>query len=225
MNSHPKVFTVTAPSGTGKTTLNRQLVAEFAEIEMSISYTTRQQRRNETNGDHYWFISQEEFDRQIKKDLMLEWAKVFDYYYGTSLQELKRIAKGQKIALLEIDVQGWLQAKEKLPEAKSIFIFPPSISDLWARLNARATDSLENRLTRLETARQELSYAHIYDYFILNDNLNSAYQELKKAFYQAKKLNFSKSQGLEHAKNLILEFDKADWIKNLRKKNFPLKNS
>ena len=99
MNSHPKVFTVTAPSGTGKTTLNRQLVAEFAEIEMSISYTTRQQRRNETNGDHYWFISQEEFDRQIKKDLMLEWAKVFDYYYGTSLQELKRIAIPSSILL------------------------------------------------------------------------------------------------------------------------------
>ena len=218
MSPKPPIYTVTAPSGTGKTTLNRRLAREYSNIEISISYTTRKQRRDEINGDHYWFVSKDEFNKQIKNGQMLEWALVFENYYGTSLKDLDRIAKKKHTALLEIDVQGWLQAKEKLKDSKSIFILPPSISELWNRLNTRASDSPENRMTRLQTAKEELMYVKEYDYFILNENLDSAFDELKKAFFDPNKLSLTKEEGLKHAKKLVLEFDKAQWITKLKKK-------
>ena len=141
MNLDTMIYVVTAPSGTGKTTLNRKLTEKFEDIAISISHTTREKRPKEVHGDHYWFISQSEFHKKVKSGLMLEWAEVFGNFYGTSIEEVHRIQKLGKTPILEIDVQGWELSKSKIKHAKSIFILPPSMKELYERLNNRGTET------------------------------------------------------------------------------------
>jgi guanylate kinase len=212
---HSSVYVVTAPSGTGKTTLNRRLIQDIPDLTLSVSHTTRPVRPGEINGDHYWFTSVESFKEDIEHHKMLEWAEVFGNYYGTSLSELNRIHQKGCRALLEIDVQGWAQARVKIPEALGIFILPPSISDLWKRLSARGTDSLPTRIRRLKTARKELDHSDQYQFFILNDDLDSAYQELKNLIQGTSEPKLDFSKGLAFSKKLKEEFDSAHWIKEI----------
>ena len=140
MNCFDKVYVITAPSGTGKTTINRKLVREIPDIEISTSYTTRKIRPGEANGDHYWFIGEQEMLDHINGNKMLEWAEVFGRYYGTSYKEVERIlALGRKV-ILEIDVQGWMQVKANSKEIKSILILPPSVRILKDRLESGFDD-------------------------------------------------------------------------------------
>ena len=217
MEDKTTIFVVSAPSGTGKTTLNRRLVKEFPQIQFSISHTTRPIRPGERNGDHYHFVPDAEFSKLVASERMLEWAEVFGNKYGTTLDELSRIRSLGKNALLEIDVQGWQQAKRKLPEAVSIFILPPSVKHLWQRLEKRGTDSIEVRLKRILTGRKEIQHGVEFQHVIINDDIEKAYGELKNVVIDRKQGSLSREQGLAHCAALLTEFDRADWLKELKK--------
>ena len=213
--SSNRVIVISAPSGTGKTTLNRRLVSEMVTLDLSVSHTTRAIRPGEMNGDHYWFITMEQFQAQIADNKMLEWANVFGNMYGTSRDELERIAAAGHDVLLEIDVQGWQQAKEHLSNALAIFILPPTIRELWDRLANRGTDNLATRLKRLRTARAELDHASSYGAFIINDHLDRAYKELKDLVGNGTAGSLDFNSGLDHCQTLIREFDQADWLREI----------
>ena len=216
MNSHV-VYVVSAPSGTGKTTLNRRLIKEHANIQMSVSYTTRKKRVNETDGVDYHFVSDEKFRELINAGQMLEYAEVFGTLYGTSFAEIVRIQGLGKIALLEIDVQGWRQAREKIETSRSIFILPPSVEELWQRLELRGTESKEVRWRRLMTARAEISSGSLYETFLINRDLDSAYTELQSIIIKGKKPSISKAKGVAYCQQLLAEFDSAAWLQKLAK--------
>lgn len=216
MIKQDNIFIVAAPSGTGKTTLNRRLVSEFEEVEVSVSLTTRKIRPNETDGDHYHFVTLEDFKKEVAQGQMLEYAEVFGNNYGTSLHEVERIQnKGHKV-LLEIDVQGWEQAREKIPNAHAIFILPPSVKAIWQRLEARGTDSIETRFHRIQTARQELTKGANFNHFIINDNLEEAYDSLKKIIIDGEKTGLDYHQGVAKCHELIQEFETATWLKEIQ---------
>ena len=214
--SNQDIFVITAPSGTGKTTLNRRLIKDPGGIGISISLTTRARRTGEAHGDHYWFTDEEAFKQEVEKGDMLEWANVFGNLYGTSMKEISRIRKKQHKIILEIDVQGWKQAKEKLPGAVSIFILPPSLETLWKRLTGRASDREEDQWRRIRTAREELDHAQDYQYFVVNDDLESAFGELKSILSGAPANSLSREQGLRHCQNLIDEWQNNPVFKELR---------
>lgn len=172
------IFVVSAPAGTGKTTLVQRLVDEFPCVIQSVSYTTRPRRYNESSGDHYHFITTETFEKKIKEEEFLEYVKLYDDYYGTSKKWVENKQMAGKHVILVIDTQGALQLVDTL-DAQFIFIAPPSIKELKKRLVLRNTDSKEAISKRLEWAEKELQAAQYYDYRIVNDDLDTAYDVLK----------------------------------------------
>jgi guanylate kinase len=211
------VFVVSAPSGTGKTTLNRRLVAEHPEVQISVSYTTRARRPSEIEGVHYHYVANERFRELIAQGEMLEYAEVFGTLYGTSKTEIDRLLGAHKIPLLEIDVQGWRSAMPKLPSARSVFILPPSIEELWRRLEGRGTEPLAVRWKRLMTARDEIKAGSLYQNFIINRDLDSAYSELEGILIRQESPKLSREEGLAHCDRLLAEFDSAAWLDDLRR--------
>ena len=173
------VFIISAPSGSGKTTLVSQLMAKESNLEFSISCTTRKPRGQEEDGKEYFFISREEFERRIDAGEFLEWAKVFDNYYGTSRQELARAEGLGKDLVLDIDVQGARQLKEKIAGAVSIFILAPSRTELEQRLRSRSEDSDAVIRRRLEEAAAEIRNYSAYDYVIVNDRVDESARNLR----------------------------------------------
>ncbi len=172
------VFVVSAPAGTGKTTLVRMLRDEFACVVESVSYTTRQPRPNEIPGRDYYFITVAEFEKKIEEGEFLEYAKVFDNYYGTSRKFVEAQQEMGKHVILVIDTQGALQLRD-FYEAIFIFISPPSIAELRARLYGRKTDADEVIEHRLSWAEREMALASRYDYHVVNENLQTAYAVLR----------------------------------------------
>lgn len=175
------VFVISAPAGTGKTTLVRMLIEEFHRVVESISFTTREPRPNETLGRDYHFISVKEFEQKIQEGEFLEYAKVFHNYYGTSKKFVESQQEKGKHVVLVIDTQGALQLRGKL-EAIYIFISPPSLDELRARLCRRKSESEEMIEHRLSWAEKEMELASQYDYHIVNDNLKVAYEVLRSIF-------------------------------------------
>jgi len=173
------LIVISAPSGTGKTTLTHMLLKEFPDMEFSVSYTTRKPRPGEVNGKDYFFVDRETFEKMIEEGDFLEWAEVYGNLYGTSKsQVLKALNEGKDI-LLDIDTQGALQVKRNFPEAVLIFILPPSFKELERRLRSRGTDDEETIERRLKIARVEVERAPLYDYIVVNDRLEKAYEKLK----------------------------------------------
>ena len=172
------IFVLSAPAGTGKTTLVRMLTKEFDCVIESISFTTRTMRPGEKEGKDYFFIDAKAFEAKIKKGEFLEHAKVFENYYGTSKVFVDEERKKGKHVILVIDTQGAMQLKEFL-DATFIFISPPSLSELKTRLHARRADSHESIAERLLWAEKEMTLAPLYDYHIVNDDLNIAYSVLR----------------------------------------------
>lgn len=172
------VFVVSAPAGTGKTTLVRMLQSEFSCVVESISYTTRQPRPNEIPGRDYHFISIPEFERKIQEGEFLEYAQVFGNYYGTSRKFIGEKQKLGKHVLLVIDTQGAMELMGSL-DAVFIFIRPPSMETLRARLSARKSESLDAIDERLSWAKKEMDLADNYNYQIVNDRLDTAYEVLR----------------------------------------------
>ena len=180
-NKHPSnFFVISAPSGAGKTSLVKALINQTADCRAAISHTTRPKRSEEIDGRDYYFVSDDEFSELDAKGGFLESAKVFDYSYGTSLDEAQKIIKSGKILILEIDWQGALQIKEKYEGAKSIFILPPSLEALRSRLKMRAQDSDETVEKRMKKAISESSKWTNFDYLVENDDFQIALEAIKE---------------------------------------------
>lgn len=179
------IFIVSAPAGTGKTTLVQMLVSEFPSIIASISYTTRRPREGEIEGVHYHFINDSEFESKIDAADFLEYVKLYGTYYGTSRQWIKEQQRQGKHVVLVIDTQGALQLKDQLKDQLSavlIFIRPPSLEILRQRLIQRQTENLEVIEERLGWAEKELMVAEQYDYQLTNHDLKIAYQVFRSIF-------------------------------------------
>ncbi|MFZ5562734.1 MAG: guanylate kinase [Thermodesulfobacteriota bacterium] len=173
-----RLFIVSAPSGAGKTTLCAELLKRMPRMVRSISYTTRSPRNNEKNGEDYYFISDDEFDRGIKQDRWAEWAEVHGSRYGTAADFIRsRLAIGIDV-LLNIDVQGAGQLFARYPESIGIFILPPSMEELRRRLESRGGDSPEAVERRMAAAGREIAEKNRYHHVVVNDNLARAVEEL-----------------------------------------------
>ena len=180
-NKHPSnFFVISAPSGAGKTSLVKALINQTADCRAAISHTTRPKRSEEIDGRDYYFVSEQEFSEVEAEGGFLESAKVFDYSYGTSLDEAQKIIKSGRILILEIDWQGALQIKEKYKSAKSIFILPPSLDALRSRLEIRAQDSDETVEKRMKKAISESSKWTNFDYLVENDVFQIALEAIKE---------------------------------------------
>ena len=188
------IFIISAASGTGKTTLVSRLLSAHADVRVSISHTTRSPREGERNGEHYYFVGTAEFEGMIGKGEFLEHADVFGNYYGTSFSGLQALQREGFDVILEIDVQGAEQVRRALPEAVSIFILPPSFEVLAQRLIGRGTDSEEVIQTRLSKARHEIEQSVLFDYVVVNDDLDRAEADLFHII-KAGRLKKSSQQG------------------------------
>ncbi len=182
MKQSGKLFIISAPSGAGKSTLLRQVLKRFDTLSYSISHTTRSPRKNEVNGQDYFFITAKEFEEKIDQGDWLEWAKVHDHYYGTSKAFVNEsLAKGLSL-ILDIDVQGAKQILKAGIKAVTIFIMAPSFEILTQRLKDRGTDTRAVIETRLENARQEIEQKDLYQYCVVNDDLDEAIDFLCRIF-------------------------------------------
>jgi guanylate kinase len=168
------VFIVSAPSGSGKSTLVGELIRRLPGLRFSVSFTTRPPRGNEQDGEHYHFISREEFEARIANGEFLEWAEVFGNYYGTHQSELDRASAQGEDLVLDIDVQGARQLKERIPAAVSIFVLAPSRQVLEQRLRARSQDSGPVIERRLREAAEEIRNYSQYDYVVVNREVKAS---------------------------------------------------
>ncbi|MGV6860943.1 MAG: guanylate kinase [Putridiphycobacter sp.] len=177
-----KCVIFSAPSGAGKTTIVRYLLREIKELEFSISAASREPRGREINGLDYHFFSVDEFKTKIENDEFVEWEEVYkDNFYGTLKSEVEKAWHNGKVVVFDVDAQGGINLKKIFGEnALSIFIKPPSLFVLEQRLINRRTETPEQIDMRLKKAQEELSFAHEFDYVLLNDNLEKACQEIKK---------------------------------------------
>ena len=197
MTTRGNLFTVSAPSGAGKTSLVKALVDSTPGVRVSVSHTTRPMRPGEVNGLNYHFVSVEEFARMLDETAFLEHARVFDNYYGTSQAWVEgALAEGTDV-VLEIDWQGAQQVRHLLPECTAIFILPPSLQTLRARLTGRGQDSEEVIAKRLAGAVSELSHYPEADYLVVNDDFEQALSELR-AIVTARRLT-QERQSERHA--------------------------
>lgn len=177
--SRGTLFVVAAPSGAGKSTLVNALLAREPGISLSISHTTRAPRPNESEGNHYHFVTREVFQRMIDADQFFEYAVVHGDMKGTSLTAVAPLLDEGRDVLLEIDWQGAHQVRKKVPDCQSIFILPPSRAELERRLRARASDSAEAIKRRLHDSRTEIAHAEEFDYIIVNDDFDTALDDMQ----------------------------------------------
>ena len=179
-----KLIVISAPSGCGKSTIIKQIIDdERLKLGFSISATSRKPREGEEHGVHYYFISDDEFLQLIKEDKFVEWEEVYaGTHYGTLVSEVDRVTGEGRNLILDIDVNGGVNVKERFgEEALSLFIMPPSVDELGKRLRGRATDSEETILKRLAKAEFEIGFAPQYDTVIVNDDLDTAVEEVRSA--------------------------------------------
>jgi guanylate kinase len=176
------LFIISAPSGAGKSTLCRAVLNRFSDLVYSVSYTTRSLRGGEQNGVDYHFISKDEFEKGISQGRWAEWAEVHNHYYGTCADFLDGELNAGRDILLDIDIQGAGQILQRYPDSVTIFIMPPSLKTLKARLQARGTDSPEVIAVRLKNAQDEIAQKDVYRHIIINDRLTDAIAELIAIF-------------------------------------------
>lgn len=176
-----KVIILVAPSGSGKTTIAKRLLRDYPKVKFSVSATTRKPRKGETHGEDYYYLSREEFDQKIENDEFLEWEEFYNgHRYGTLRSEVDKLVKSGYFPLLDIEVKGALSVKQIYgSQSVAIFIRPPSIKELKRRLTDRGTENDESLATRLERAEKELMYANKFDYTVINDDLEIAYNQVK----------------------------------------------
>ncbi len=172
------IFIISAPSGAGKTTLCKAVLAAFADMRYSVSFTTRPPRPGEENGRDYVFVTAPEFEAGIRSGRWVEWARVHGNYYGTSADVLAQSLSAGCDILLDIDVQGARQICDRFPESVTIFIMPPSLEVLRQRLASRGTDRPEVIALRIENAGREMAQRDVYRHVVVNDDLETAITEL-----------------------------------------------
>lgn len=182
MKNNARLFVIAAPSGAGKTTLVKAMVDRYPELRFSVSYTTRAARKNETDGQDYFFVSARRFSRLEADGELLESALVFDNHYGTSRSQVEgHLADGHNV-ILEIDWQGAQQVRESMPDCISIFVLPPTRKELARRLQARRTDSDAVIARRLGDALGDMSHWDEFDYCVINNDLDLAVAEMESIF-------------------------------------------
>lgn len=209
------LFIISAPSGAGKSSLiNAYLALQHAPAKVAISHTTRAPRPGEVQGQHYYFINEDRFQTMIAEKEFLEHAHVFHHYYGTSKQEIEGCLEKGIDVFLDIDWQGAQQVCAQMPQAKSIFILPPSLAELEKRLRRRGQDSEEVIQTRLARALSEISHYQEYDYLIVNDNFDISIQQLN-IIVQSQKLTLD-SQQLAQA-SLLETFKNDTFYRTIRR--------
>ena len=202
-----KLFVISAPSGTGKTSLiNATLEDENAKkTKLGISCTTREKRAEEKDQLSYFFISKEEFEDKIKNDDFLEYAEVFGNFYGTPREWVLNSLSNKENVILELDIQGALQVKEAFPDTRTIFIIPPSYEDLSSRLSKRAQDSQEEIKKRLKEAKKEVEIGKKFDQIIVNDSFSLALEDLKKFIFTEEGLTEERGRVVDKSLNLLLD--------------------
>jgi guanylate kinase len=190
------MLVISSPSGAGKSTIARTLMDGDQQISLSVSVTTRQRRQSEIEGVHYHFVSQREFERLRDSDSLLEWAEVHGNYYGTPREAVEKAMGEGRDMLFDIDWQGAQQLQEKMSaDVVSIFILPPTMAELQSRLHRRAEDSEEVIQTRLNNSRAEIAHWREYDYVIVNDDLNTAFDAVQ-SIVKAERLRRDRRHGL-----------------------------
>ena len=172
-----EIIAVSAPSGTGKTTILKSILQDFPELVFSVSATTRKKREFEKEGVDYFFVSEDEFEKKIKNNEFVEWEKFYDYYYGTYKRFIEDNINNGKSVIVEVDVKGALSLKKIYPQAVLIFIYPPSFEELESRLKKRKTENDDEFKKRIERAEMELSHKDKFDYCIENNDLEKAILE------------------------------------------------
>lgn len=196
-------FVVSAPSGTGKTTVCRALVAADPRLRFSVSHTTRAPRSGERDGRDYWFVDRARFAELVEAGAFLEHAEYAGNLYGTSLAAIDGpLAEGCDL-LLEIEVQGARQVRARRPDARFVFLLPPSLAALEARLRGRGSDEPEAMRARLELARRELTEAERFDYVLVNDDLESCVRTLREVI-EAERSGQSEAARARHGRNVVL---------------------
>ena len=174
----PRLLIISSPSGAGKTTLARRIMAKIPEYEVSVSHTTRKPRPGEEDGREYYFVSRAEFDRMVAWSSFVEWADVHTSRYGTSQQELIRIWAARRYPLFDIDWQGTQRVLRRYDKALSVFILPPTMDELAKRLRGRKTDDDAEIRVRLGNAARELTHYDLYDHLVVNDDVDAAFEDL-----------------------------------------------
>ena len=177
-----KLFVISGSSGVGKGTVIKQLLQDTDDIKLSISTTTRKPRDGETEGIHYFYVTKEAFMKSVDNDEFIEWAEFSGNCYGTKKEFVENTLKNGQNVLLEIDTQGALQIKEKMPEVILIFIAPPSLEELKKRLTGRGTETEEAIQKRLSCVEKEQENSKFYDYVVINDTVENAVLKLKEIF-------------------------------------------
>ena len=179
MSAEPgRLYVIAAPSGAGKTSLVKALMAREPRLRFSVSYTTRKPRANEIDGRDYHFISPDRFQEMVERGEFLEHAQVYDNFYGTGVHAVRDALAAGGLVLLEIDWQGARQVRERLPDARTIFILPPTRQALEERLKARSTDSEAVIQRRLQDARRDIGHWTEFDFVVINDRFDQAVEDL-----------------------------------------------
>lgn len=208
------LLVLSGPSGSGKGTVSEALMKNNDDIIFSTSVTTRTPRPGEVNGENYFFATREEFEKMVEKDELLEHAFVHTNYYGTPKKFVfDEIEKGE-IVLLEIDVQGTLQIKEKYKEAVFIFLIPPTMDELRSRLVKRDTETEDEIETRYRNAFRELDFVGEYDYFVINDVIDNAVKDIE-TIIAAEKLRVKRHKNIK--KEVQAEEERSKWLYHLLK--------
>jgi guanylate kinase len=171
---------VAAPSGAGKSSFVERLAAEEPKLHDVITYTTRPMRNHESSGKPYFFISKEEFEKKIKDEFFIEWAQVHTNMYGTSFEQIQTAWAQDKVVIMDIDIQGVVTFKNKYPDAKTVFIMPPSIEELKRRVIKRDGAPPPDLAIRMANAEKEMTKAHEFDVQIVNDDFERSFAEFKK---------------------------------------------
>jgi guanylate kinase len=196
------VFVISAPSGTGKTTLVKEVIQQLPGLQFSVSFTTRLPRPNEREGEDYHFVSHAVFQRMVEKNEFLEWAEVLGNRYGTPRPDLKKLESEEIDLILDVDTQGAKKAMKGIDQPILIYLLPPSLKVLRERLLNRGVDSLEMVKFRLSNARKDIEEAYWYHYVIVNDRIGDAIEKLKSIII---------SERCRRNKNLMIEENKKQW--------------
>ncbi|MBQ5968888.1 MAG: guanylate kinase [Clostridia bacterium] len=193
MNDQGLLLVISGPSGCGKDTIISRVLERIGdEGFLSVSMTTRERRGNEVDGVHYYFVSQEEFQKGIEEDRMLEYARYGKNFYGTPVGPVRDLMRAGKTVILNIEVTGGKNVRRLMPDAVEVFVIPPSIAELERRLTGRGTETPEAIRRRMEIAKKELRHACEYDYIVVNDALEDAVDDVL-AIIRASKLKTEKS--------------------------------
>jgi len=186
LNKSGFIVVITAPSGSGKTTIYKKILSRRKDLAFSVSFTTRKPREGEQHGVDYFFVDTPTFEEKKNRGEFIEWARVHGKFYGTEKAQIENCINDGKICLLDIDVQGALRILEVFPDAVSIFIVPPSIEELERRLRKRGTENEEELRLRLLNARNELAYKKFFKYIVVNDKIRYAIEKIEKIIDQEK---------------------------------------